>query len=156
GQLMENGEARAVDDTLAAAESIVTGTAPPPAKSEPGARVAPRTATQEELSSIASRIWSAVDESPVPISAGTLASRLRQEHPDTMENWNGCGSFKAFFRSLRLSRLFWLSGSGGRIMDPSRHELEAAPPEQDAESSWSGAEEAFPVVRDVCVLTGAP
>ena len=41
-------------------------------------------------------------------------------------------------------------------MDPSRHELEGALPEQEPESPWSMAEKVFPVVREVCVLTGAP
>jgi len=118
--------------------------------------VTPRPATPDELSEIAGRLWTTVDESSQPVSAALLASRLRQEHPEIMENWNGLGSFKVFFRSLNLSRLLWLSGSGGRVLDPSRHELEGTLPEQDPESPWWGAEEIFPVVREVCVLTGAP
>jgi hypothetical protein len=127
-----------------------------PPKPEPAAKVISRLATPEELSEIASRLWSHVDESPLPVSAALLASRLRQEYPEILENWNGLGTFKALFRSLRLSRLLWLSGSGGRVVDPSRHEVEATLPEQDADSPWSGAEAVFPVVRDICVLTGAP
>ena len=42
------------------------------------------------------------------------------------------------------------------MLDPSRHELEGALPEQDPDSPWSGAEDIFQVVREVCVLTGAP
>ena len=125
-------------------------------KAEPAVKVTPRLAAPEELSEIAARLWTLVDESPTPISAALLALRLRHEHPDILENWNGLGTFKAFFRSLGLSRLLWLSGSGGRVLDPSRHELEGALPEQEPESPWSGAEAIFPVVREVCVLTGAP
>ena len=125
-------------------------------KAEPAAKLTPCQATPDELSEIASRLWTTIEESSQPVSAGLLASRLRQEHPDIMENWNGLGSFKLFFRSLRLSRLLWLSGSGGRVLDPSRHELDGTLPEQDPESPWSGAEEIFPVIREVCVLTGAP
>ena len=125
-------------------------------KAEPLGKVSPRLATPEELSEIAGRLWALVDESALPVNAAQLASRLRQEHPQTLENWNGLGTFKAFFRSLRLSRLLWLSGSSGRVLDPSRHELEEALPEQEPDSPWSGAEDVFSVVRDVCVLTGAP
>lgn len=125
------------------------------AESKP-AKVSPRLATPEELTDIAGRLWTAVDESSLPVSAAQLASRLRQEYPEILDNWNGLGTFKAFFRSLGLSRLLWLSGSGGRMLDPSRHELEAALPAQEMESPWFGAEEVFLLVREVCVLTGAP
>lgn len=120
------------------------------------ARETPRPATDDELGLIATRIWATVDESALPVSAGMLASRLRQEHPDIMENWNGGGTFKAFFRSLGLARLLWVSGSGGRIVDPARHEVEAAAVEQDPESPWHGRGATFAVVREVCALTGAP
>ena len=125
-------------------------------KAEPPPKGTPRLATPEEVSEIAGRLWAFVEESPVPVSAAQLASRLRQEHPDILENWNGLVSFKAFFRSLRLSRLLWLSGSGGRIADPSRHELGGPLSEQEPESPWAGAETSLPVVREVCMLTGAP
>ena len=125
------------------------------AESKP-AKVSPRLASPEELTDIAGRLWSAVDESSVPVSAAHLASRLRQEYPDIFDNWNGLGTFKAFFRSLGISRLLWLSGSGGRLLDPSRHELEGALQPQEPDSPWFGAEEVFPLVREVCVLTGAP
>jgi hypothetical protein len=156
GQTSEAGDLRLADSKPTAADPKPLG--PPVAllKTEPAGKVTPRPATPEELSEIAGRLWTTVDESSQPVSAGLLASRLRQEHPEIMENWNGLGSFKAFFRSLRLSRLLWLTGSGGRVLDPSRHELEATLPEQEPESPWSGAEEIFPVVREVCVLTGAP
>lgn len=156
GQSSEPADPRVADSRPVAAEPKPLGTTAVPPKSEPAAKLTPRLATADELSEIAGRLWATVDESSQPVSAGLLASRLRQEHPEIMENWNGLGSFKAFFRSLRLSRLLWLSGSGGRLLDPSRHELEGALPEQDPDSPWSGAEETFPVVREVCVLTGAP
>jgi hypothetical protein len=153
-----------IDERLFLREALGLGPAnaeatPAPAtvpKSEPGPKVSPRSATPDELSLIAARIWATVDESALPVSAGQLASRLRQEHPEIMENWNGCGTFKAFFRSLGLSRLIWLSGSGGRLLDPSRHEVDGAGPEQEPDSPWSGSDGTFAVVRDVCALTGAP
>ena len=156
GQLAESRDPRITESKPAVAEPKAMSPATATHKAEPAAKVIPRLATLEELSEIASRLWTLVDESALPVSAGQLASRLRQEHPEILENWNGLGSFKAFFRSLRLSRLLWLSGSGGRVLDPSRHELDGALPEQEPESPWSGAEEVFPVVREVCVLTGAP
>ena len=149
-------EPRIADAKPAVAEPKSTGSSAAAPKAEPTAKVIPRLATPEELSEIAGRLWALVDESPLPANAAQLASRLRQEHPEILENWNGLGTFKAFFRSLRLSRLLWLSGSGGRVLDPSRHELEGPLPEQEPESPWFGAEEVFPVVREVCVLTGAP
>lgn len=156
GQPTETRDSRSADGKPVAAEPKSTSSGGASPKAEPAAKSSPRPATPEELSEIAGRLWALVDESPLPVSAGLLASRLRQEYPDILENWNGLGTFKAFFRSLRLSRLLWLSGSGGRVIDPSRHELEGALPEQDPESPWSGAEEIFPVIREVCGLTGAP
>ena len=156
GHSAETGEPRIVDGKPAETESKSTSSAVAAPKAEPTAKVIPRSAKPEELWEIAGRLWALVDESPLPVNASQLASRLRQEHPDILENWNGLGSFKAFFRSLRLSRLLWLSGSGGRVLDPSRHELEGPLPEQEPESPWAGAEELFPVVREVCALTGAP
>lgn len=155
GPSTETRDSRFADGKPAPAESRSMSFAATP-KVEPTAKLIPRLATPDELSEIAGRLWTLVDESPLPVSAAQLASRLRQEHPDILENWNGLGSFKALFRSLRLSRLLWLSGSGGRVIDPSRHELEGALPEQEAESPWAGAEEIFPTIREVCVLTGAP
>ena len=125
-------------------------------EAEPTAKVRPRLATPDELSEISGRLWALVDESALPVTAAQLASRLRQENPDILENWNGLGTFKAFFRSLRLSRLLWLSGSGGRVLDPSRHDLEGPLPEQEPGSPWFGAENIFPAIREVCMLTGAP
>ncbi len=156
GQSAETREPRIAEGKPAVAGPKSTSSAAAPPKAEPTAKVIPRLATPEELSEIAGRLWALVDESPLPVNAAQLASRLRQEHPEILENWNGLGTFKAFFRSLRLSRLLWLSGSGGRVLDPSRHESEGALPEQEPESPWAGAEELFHVVREVCVLTGAP
>ena len=157
GPPAETREPRIADAKPAAvAEPKSTSSTAAVPKAEPTAKVSARLATPEELSEIAGRLWALVDESPLPVNAAQLASRLRQEHPDVLENWNGLCTFKAFFRSLRLSRLLWLSGSSGRVLDPSRHELEGPLPEQEPESPWFCAEEVFPVVREVCGLTGAP
>jgi NYN domain len=156
GQPAETRDSRLGGGRPAGAEPNSTSSTVAMLKAEPTAKVSPRLATPEELSEIAGRLWALVDEAPLPVNAAQLASRLRQEHPEILENWNGLGTFKAFFRSLRLSRLLWLSGSSGRVLDPSRHELEGPLPEQEPESPWAGAEELFPVVREVCVLTGAP
>lgn len=115
-----------------------------------------RSASAEELFDIAKWIWTEVDAAASPVSASSVSLRLKQQYPEVMENWNGHGTFKAFFRSLDLSRILWLSGSGGRLADPVRHELDGTLPEQDPESPWHGAEEAFPLVREICLLTGAP
>jgi hypothetical protein len=156
GQAGEIGDPRAADPKPVTADVKPGNASATAAKSEPGPKVSPRSATPDELSLIAARIWATVDESALPVSAGLLASRLRQEHPDIMENWNGGGTFKAFYRALGLSRLIWVSGSGGRVLDPTRHEVDAAGPEQDADSPWAGTNGTFAVVRDVCALTGAP
>ncbi|MEO6279765.1 NYN domain-containing protein [Roseateles sp.] len=125
---------------------------------EPGppAAVVARPATAAELADIATRIWATLEESPQAVTAARLAAHLRQEHPAIMENWNGCGTFKAFFRSLGLSRVVWLSGSGGRLLDASRHDVGDAAPEQDADSPWAGVDGSFALIREVCMLTGAP
>ena len=159
GQNMQSAgikESPVAESKSAVAEPRSTNSAVAAPKAEPATKVNSRLATFEEMAEISTHLWSLVDEAPLPVNAAQLASRLRQEHPEILENWNGLGTFKAFFRSLGLSRLLWLSGSGGRVLDPSRHELEGALPAQDAESPWYGAEVVFPVVREVCVLTGAP
>ncbi|MCE4555269.1 NYN domain-containing protein [Roseateles cellulosilyticus] len=120
------------------------------------AGVVPRPATPAELADIASRIWTTLEASPEPVSAGRLAAQLRLEHPAVVENWNGCGSFKGFFRSLGLSRVVWLSGSGGRLADATRHDLGEVMPEQEADSPWAGPDGSFALIREVCTLTGAP
>lgn len=112
--------------------------------------------SENELSEIATRIWATIEESSQPVSGGLLASRMRQEHPELQENWNGHGTFKGFFRALGLSRLIWVNGSGGRILDPSRHECSGASVDQDSDSAWYGMGATFDVVREACTLTGAP
>jgi NYN domain len=102
GQSPETRAPRIADDKPAVAEPKSRSSAVATPKAEPAAKVIPRLATPEELSEVAGRLWAFVDESPLPVNAAQLASRLRQEHPEILENWNGLGSFKAFFRSLRL------------------------------------------------------
>lgn len=92
---------------------------------EPAAKLTPRAATSEELSEIVRRIWKSVEEAAPPLPASSLASQLRSEYPEALANCSGTGSFKAFSRALGLSRLQWLSVSGGRLMDPSPHQLES-------------------------------
>jgi hypothetical protein len=156
GQAADTRESRVIENKAAVTEPKPASSAVGELLTEPGNRLSPRLATPEELAEIAGRLWGLVEESQVPVNAAQLSSRLRQEHPEILENWNGLGTFKAFFRSLRLSRLLWLSGSSGRVVDPTRHEVEGPLPEQESESPWFRAEEIFSVVREVCVLTGAP
>ncbi|PTT82125.1 NYN domain-containing protein, partial [Pelomonas sp. HMWF004] len=54
------------------------------------------------------------------------------------------------------SRVVWQSGSGGRLLDPSRHDFGDAMPEQEADSPWAGTDGSFALIREVCTLTGAP
>ena len=142
-----------------------------------------RPAHANELALIAQRIEAAVAQSPQPVAAGQLASRLRQAFAPLLDNWNGHGTFKPFFRSLGLDRLVWISGSGGRIGDPARHAIEHnAAPEPGADiavdanaadatdatcatyatdasagwAGWAGHEALLPVAREVSHLTGAP
>lgn len=156
GQRIDNGGSKPPEARQDPAEAKSLTAPPLASKTDTATKVTARPATPDELWAIATRIWTAVNESTTPVSAGLLASRLRQEYPEVTENWNGCGSFKAFFRSLRLSRLLWQSGSGGRVLDPSRHDLESELADQDADSPWAGAQAGFPVIREVCILTGAP
>jgi hypothetical protein len=149
-------DARPPEVRAPAAEAKPGSTPAVQPRPENASKPTPRMAAPEEFSQIAMRLWTLVDESPQPLSSGALAAKLRQEHLDVLENWNGQATFKAFFRSLKLSRLLWLSGSGGRVLDPSRHLVDGDMPEQDVESPWAQAEAMFPVVREVCVLTGAP
>lgn len=141
---------------VAPAESGAAAVSPTVAPAPGSAAVVPRAATAAELTDIATRIWSTLEASPHAVSAGRLAAQLRLEHPAIVENWNGCGSFKAFFRSLGLSRVIWLSGSGGRLLDPSRHDVGEVLPEQEADSPWAGPDGSFALIREVCALTGAP
>jgi hypothetical protein len=156
GQAGETGDVRPAEGGPSTAEPKPATKTPAAPKVELAPKVASRSATPDELTQIAARIWATVDESSSPISAGLLASRLRQEHADIMGNWNGGGTFKAFYRSLRLARLIWVSGSGGRILDPGRHDVEGGLQDPDPESPWAGFEGTFAVVKDVCALTGAP
>jgi len=128
-----------------------------------GAAAAPvaRTLGADELARIARRIEDAVEQAPQPVAAGALASRLRQEFAPALDNWNGHGLFKPFFRSLGLTRLVWISGSGGRIADPARHAADLAAAEGEAgaegqDARWAGFEALLPLAREVCNLTGAP
>jgi hypothetical protein len=123
---------------------------------------APPVAGDDLLAQIARRIEDAVAHAVTPVAAGPLASRLRQAFAPRLDNWNGHGSFKPFFRSLGLSHLVWINGSGGRIADPQRHAQEVAAasggPDASAEADarWAGHEALLPVAREVCQLTGAP
>ena len=155
-----------------AAEAAEVAAAPAPAlavalPAEPGGApgVEARAPSEHELRQIAEHIEAAVAAASAPLPASALAARLRQQFAPALENWNGQGSFKAFFRSLGLARLQWLSGSGGRIADPDRHALDAAATaaaaaEADAEHSaaerWAGHATLLPLAREVCQLTGAP
>ena len=122
----------------------------------------PRAATDDELAQIARRIEQAVEQAAQPVAAGQLASRLRYEFAAALDNWNGHGTFKPFFRSLGLHRLVWIAGSGGRIADPARHAVDVASVVEsdgqtvDRDGRWAGFEALLPVARDVCNLTGAP
>lgn len=141
-------------DPAAAAAPVV---APPAAVVQPVLAPRPaRSATAEELAAIANRIWQLVDESPVPVSSSALAARLKAEYPEPLEHWNGSGAFRAFFNSLHLARLVWISGSGGRLIDPARHEVEGRPAPEEPDSPWSEARDIFDTVREVCALTKAP
>ena len=120
-----------------------------------------RAATSEELSQISRRIEQAVAQRSQPVAAGQLASRLRHEFAVPLENWNGHGTFKPFFRSLGLSHLLWLNGSGGRIADPARHALDSLSNNEpdtclERAPGWGGHEALFALAREVSSLTGAP
>lgn len=143
-----------------------------------GARASPA-----QLAEIARMIEAAVAQSAAPVAAGPLALRLRMVHGPVLEQWNGHGAFKPFFRSLGLTQLVWLNGSGGRIADPVRHAADIAaiaestdaahagsdgvaaerqraavpaPAEGIVDDAWVGHEALLPIAREVCQLTGAP
>jgi hypothetical protein len=150
-----------------AAEPVepVLAAAPADAESaEPVAAAPVRPASPDELAQIAARIEAVVAASAAPVAAGPLASRLKQGFAPVLDQWNGQGSFKAFFHSLGLKRLVWLSGSGGRIADPDRHAVEpaadgetsAADDEAAPDAAWAAYEPLLPLAREVCQLTGAP
>jgi len=79
-----------------------------------------------QLAEIAQLIEQAVAQSATPVVAGMLAARLRQSHGALLDDWNGHGAFKPFFRSLGLHQLVWINGSGGRIADSVRHASDIA------------------------------
>ncbi len=147
-------------------DSAAVGDAPPhlPPPDHHTAAHQARPATADELLQITQRIAQAVAQSAQPVAAGPLASRLRREWPQVLEQWNGHGTFRPFFRSLGLDHLVWLTGSGGRLADPARHALDSAPaaePESGAdreqrEALWSSHADLLAVAREVCGLTGAP
>lgn len=147
--------------------------APPPAAGPeaapaPGAEpAASRSATADELAQIARRIETTVVQSSQPVAAGPLASRLRQVHAPLLDDWNGHGSFKPFFRSLGLDHLVWINGSGGRIADPVRHAADLQSVNEPAaetgaddlaglEAVWAAHAGLLPMAREVSHLTGAP
>lgn len=115
-----------------------------------------RPATEEELSQIRDEICSMVEQSPVPVSAARLASRIRQQYPHFTQDWNGLGTFKQFYFSLELPRLAWASGSGGRVYDPLRHQTELESVVPDLPPNWNGDVATFAVAREIAQLTGAP
>jgi hypothetical protein len=112
-------------DVVAGAEPLAAAAVPATDSGDSGDAGAAR-ATPEQLAEIARMIKSAVAQSPTPVSAGTLASRLLQAHGSILEHWNGHGAFKPFFRSLGLDPLVWISRSGGRIAHPDRHAADLA------------------------------
>ena len=167
--------AEAAEPPAASLAPAADSAAPQPAPADPAAPVSgpipdpdkipdppgPRSASEDELAQIGRRIEQAVALSAQPVAAGQLASRLRHEHAPLLDNWNGHGTFKPFFRSLGLHHLVWLTGSGGRIADPARHSLDPlALPEPDTaaerDARWAGHEPLLALVREVSNLTGAP
>lgn len=144
---------RGLDDPTAAVAGNSTVPAPAQVAAAPKSY---RIATSGELAEIANKVWQSVDEADAPVHSGQLAARLKAEYPEVLENWNGCGAFKAFFTSLNLSRLAWASGSGGRILDPARHEIEGRSAYEELDSPWAAEEDLFKVVKEVCALTRAP
>ena len=145
-------EAAATGDPAPAAEGA--------ALAEPATR-APSVASAADLARVAQRIQHLVAQATLPMAAGPLALRLRNEFAPLLDHWNGHATFKPFFRSLALAPLVWLNGSGGRVADPARHALDnpgASEAETQAERDlqWAGQESVLAVARDVCALTGAP
>lgn len=166
-------ERQFIEQALGLGTEPVAGAAPPSAEAatEPAVAAAatpavttaaadtagpPRLLDAGELAQVSQRLVQLVQQAAQPLSAGTLASRLRQDFPQRLEQWNGLGSFKAFYRALGLTQLVWISGSGGRIADPSRHALEPAAAEPEAGPAWAGHEDLLPLAREICALTGAP
>ena len=142
------------------AEAAVPADAAPGEPAAPAGLV-PRSASPADLARVAQRIQQLLAQAPMPVAAGPLALRLRNEFSPLLDQWNGHATFKPFFRSLALAPLVWLNGSGGRVADPARHALDN-PGASDAETpaereaQWAGQEAVLAVARDVCALTGAP
>ena len=162
------------------------GLAPEPVETEVPVESAPAAtapAAVIDLNEIAKLIERLVAQSPSPVSAALLASRLRQSYAPQLDQWNGHGKFQPFFRSLGLNRLVWLNGSGGRIADPVRHAAEIADFTEAADSAdslgtesmpgpsptshssvaalteeqaWAGHEDLMAIAREVSQRTGAP
>jgi hypothetical protein len=148
---------RAVGPTEKSSDAPTNGTAAvEPIGIAPALVVQPpqRLMTEAELSHAAETILKSIAESPRFLAGGFLASRLKQDYPFLM-NWNGQGNFKTFFKSLRIARLVWFSGSGGRLLDPATQYIRSEMT-LDADSSWAGHEDMFDVIAEVCGLTGAP
>ena len=146
-------------DTVDRPRSLVAADTRSDASTDTGPGAAPRPASADELALISHRILQTVGAAPQPVAAAFLALRLRQEFGAVLEQWNGQGSFKAFFRTLGLDRLQWLNGSGGRIADPERHASEPALASAEAaepDEHWVGHEALWPLAREVSSLTGAP
>ena len=155
-------------DTALLLPGATTGlpeTAPPdePAQGDAAAptELAPRGASAADLARVAQRIGQLVAQAPMPVAAGPLALRLRNEFAPLLDHWNGHATFKPFFRSLALAPLVWLNGSGGRVADPARHALDnlgttEAETSAERDAQWAGQEAVLAVARDVCALTGAP
>ncbi len=131
--------------------------APSPPRSEPAAQVEPsRPLTPAELADIGARMAAMVEKSPIPVPASRLAAWVKDEHPHLSDDWNGASTFKQFVRSLELPRLLWATGSGGRLYDPARHQIEAPQPAFGSAGEWGDDEDTYKVAREVAELTGAP
>ncbi len=132
------------------AESPQNGAAPAPV-------VQARPATAEELRRIRAFVRATMAEASEPVPAASLASKLKAMHPNALANWNGQGTFKGFFTSLQLDELVWISTSGGRIVDPARHQVDAGLlAEAPCPPAWKAHPDLLPLAREVCQLTGAP
>ncbi|MEY4413550.1 MAG: hypothetical protein RIQ53_843 [Pseudomonadota bacterium] len=126
----------------ASASSVLAGAAALPGSGTPVNVL--RSCSREELQAISQRIRHLVAASPVPLAAGWLASQLKREFYPLLEQWNGQPGFKAFYRTLALSDLLWLPGSGGRLADPQRHapEVPGSVPDGEGALRWQAAAQA--------------
>jgi hypothetical protein len=117
---------------------------PEPARASVIAPPDPRAAkaSPAQLLEIAQMIELAVAHSPTPVAASLLAARLRQAQGSVLDQWNGHGAFKPFFRSLGLNHLVWLSRSGGRIADSVRHAADIAAIAEPSDNANSPGDDA--------------